>query len=57
MGKTINEIVSDTQVKADLAKLGFDAFSGSQEEFAEFVVEQYELWGDLIKAAGISAQD
>ena len=43
LNSTINEIVSDTQVKADLAKLGFDAFSGSQEEFAEFVVEQYEL--------------
>lgn len=51
----INQITADPAIKAELAKLGFDAFSGSQEEFAKFVIEQYELWGKLIKDAGIAA--
>lgn len=55
LNSTINSIVSDQAVKEELGKLGFDAFSGPQEEFASFVIEQYELWGQLIKAAGISA--
>ncbi len=56
LNKTINSIVSDSKVKDELARLGFDAFSGSQEEFASFVEEQYKLWGKLIKDAGIAVQ-
>ncbi len=56
LNKTINSIVSDEKVKEELARLGFDAFSGTQEDFANFVQEQYELWGKLIKDAGIEAQ-
>ena len=55
LNATINDIVKNPDVKAELAKLGFDAFSGTQEEFAKFVLEQYELWGKLIKEAGIAA--
>ncbi len=53
LNKTINEIVEDKEIKQKLANLGFDAFSGAQQEFADFVKQQYVLWGDLIKAAGI----
>lgn len=56
LNKAINEIVSDAKVKQELARLGFDAFSGTQQEFAAFVREQYELWGKLIKDAGIQVQ-
>ncbi|MGB6105134.1 MAG: tripartite tricarboxylate transporter substrate binding protein [Pusillimonas sp.] len=52
----INKIVSNPDTKARLAQLGFDAFSGTPEEFAQFVQEQYELWGKWIKAAGIEQQ-
>ena len=55
MNAAINDIVTNPDVKAELARLGFDAFSGSQEEFAKFVLEQYELWGKMIKDAGIAA--
>lgn len=55
LNKAINETVADPKVKAELARLGFDAFSGTQQEFANFVAEQYTLWGKLIKDAGVGA--
>ena len=56
LNTTINEIVNDPDTKARLAALGFDAFSGTPEDFARFVQEQYVLWGDLIKAANIAPE-
>ncbi|MGP1615627.1 MAG: Bug family tripartite tricarboxylate transporter substrate binding protein [Pollutimonas bauzanensis] len=56
LNSAINKIVSDPDTKARLAQLGFDAFSGTPEDFSKFVQDQYVLWGNLIKAANISAQ-
>jgi len=56
LNTAINEIVNDPATKARLAALGFDAFSGTPEDFARFVQEQYVLWGDLIKAAKIAPE-
>lgn len=56
LNAAINHVVNDPDTKARLAQLGFDAFSGSPEDFAQFVQEQYVLWGNLIKAANITPQ-
>lgn len=56
LNTAINKIVSTPATKARLAQLGFDAFSGTPEEFAAFVKDQYALWGKWIKAAGIAQQ-
>lgn len=56
LNSAINKIVTDPDTKARLAQLGFDAFSGTPEDFSKFVQDQYVLWGNLIKAANISAQ-
>lgn len=56
LNAAINEIVADPEVRKRLANLGFDAFSGTPESFAAFVSEQRDLWGKLIKDAGIQAQ-
>jgi tripartite-type tricarboxylate transporter receptor subunit TctC len=53
LNAAINKIVSDPALKEKLAGLGFDAFSGTPEDFASFVSEQRTLWGELIKNAGI----
>ncbi|MDQ2183706.1 tripartite tricarboxylate transporter substrate binding protein [Alcaligenaceae bacterium A4P071] len=53
LNAAINKIVSDPVLKEKLAGLGFDAFSGTPEDFAKFVAEQRTLWGELIKNAGI----
>jgi tripartite-type tricarboxylate transporter receptor subunit TctC len=56
LNTAINKIVDDPDTKGRLAQLGFDAFSGTPEEFAKFVQDQYELWGQMIKAANIAPQ-
>jgi len=52
----INQIVSDPQTKAKLAGLGFDAFSGTSQDFSNFVAQQLVLWQGLIKDAGIKPE-
>jgi tripartite-type tricarboxylate transporter receptor subunit TctC len=54
LNAAINKTVSDPQIKEKLAQLGFDAFSGTPEDFAQFVKEQYALWGKLIKDANLA---
>ncbi|MCD0504631.1 Bug family tripartite tricarboxylate transporter substrate binding protein [Bordetella petrii] len=56
LNAAINQIVSNPDVRKRLAALGFDAFSGTPESFATFVSEQRDLWGKLIKDAGIQQQ-
>lgn len=56
LNTAINKIVNDPDTKARLAQLGFDAFSGTPEDFGKFVQDQYVLWGQLIKAANIAPQ-
>lgn len=56
LNKAINDTVNDPAVKKKLADQGFDAFSGSPESFATFVSEQRDLWGSMIKDAGITPQ-
>lgn len=56
LNKAINQIVSNPAVRERLAGLGFDAFSGTPQDFAQFVKDQLELWGQLIRDAGIQRQ-
>ncbi|ANN80730.1 Bug family tripartite tricarboxylate transporter substrate binding protein [Bordetella flabilis] len=56
LNAAINRIVAEPQVRKQLAVLGFDAFSGTPEDFAAFVQQQLTLWGKLIKDAGIEQQ-
>ena len=52
----IRKIVEKPEIKAQLATLGMDAFSGTPEELRAFVGDQLVLWGKLIKNAGIEKQ-
>lgn len=54
LNAAINKIVSNPDTKARLAELGFDAFSGSPEDFSQFVKDQYALWGKWIKDANLA---
>jgi tripartite-type tricarboxylate transporter receptor subunit TctC len=56
LNTAINKIVSDPKIKAQLAEMGFDAFSGTPEDFAQFVKDQYVLWGKWIKDANLAPQ-
>ena len=52
----IRKIVEKPEMKARLAELGMDAFSGTPEELDTFVKEQLVLWEKLITNAGIEKQ-
>ena len=56
LNTAINQIVSNPETKAKLAGLGFDAFSGTSQDFAGFVGQQLVLWQGLIKDAGIKPE-
>jgi tripartite-type tricarboxylate transporter receptor subunit TctC len=52
----IRKIVEKPEIKAQLATLGMDAFSGTPEELGTFVGDQLVLWEKLIRNAGIEKQ-
>ncbi|OZI35156.1 ABC transporter substrate-binding protein [Bordetella genomosp. 1] len=52
----INQIVTDPAIKKKLADLGFDAFSGTPQDFGTFVAGERDLWGKLIRDADIQPQ-
>jgi tripartite-type tricarboxylate transporter receptor subunit TctC len=52
----IRKIVEKPEMKARLAELGMDAFSGTPEELDTFVKEQLVLWEKLITNAKIEKQ-
>jgi hypothetical protein len=52
----INQIVNDPATKTKLANLGFDAFSGTPQDFANFVAQQLVVWQGLIQDAGIKPE-
>ena len=52
----IRKIVEKPDIKAQLATLGMDAFSGTPDELAAFVGDQLVLWEKLITNAGIEKQ-
>ena len=56
LNAAINKIAANPDTKKRLAGLGFDAFSSTPEAFAQFVGEQRDLWGKLIRDAGIEQQ-
>lgn len=52
----INQIVNDPDTKKRLSVLGFDAFSGTPQDFSVFVDQQLTLWKQLIQDAGIKPE-
>jgi tripartite-type tricarboxylate transporter receptor subunit TctC len=52
----IRKIVEKPAIKAQLASLGMDAFSGTPEDLGAFVNDQLVLWEKLVRNAGIEKQ-
>ncbi len=52
----INQTIAKPEIKARLANLGFDAFSGTPESFTTFVATQRDVWRDMIQGAGIQPE-
>lgn len=56
LNSEIRKIVEKPEMKARLAELGMDAFSGTPEELDTFVKEQLVVWEKLITNAKIEKQ-
>lgn len=53
ISKAIGETVEDPKVQEKLHGLGMVPHLGTQKEFAQYVANEYERWGKVIKDAGI----
>jgi tripartite-type tricarboxylate transporter receptor subunit TctC len=52
----IRKIVENPEIKAKLATLGMDAFSGTPEQLGTFFADQLMVWEKLVRNAGIEKQ-
>jgi tripartite-type tricarboxylate transporter receptor subunit TctC/ABC-type uncharacterized transport system substrate-binding protein len=55
LNKEINAGLSDPTLKARFADLGATLFPSSPSEFEQFIAEETEKWGKVVKFAGIQA--
>ena len=56
LNKQVNAALADPKVKARLVDLGAEPFVSSPAEFAKFIVEFTEKWGNVIRSAGIKGE-
>jgi putative tricarboxylic transport membrane protein len=52
----VRKIIADPDVNAQIARIGFEAFSSTPEELGEFAKQQLGRWGTMIKDAGIEPE-
>jgi tripartite-type tricarboxylate transporter receptor subunit TctC len=53
LNKEINAGLANSKIRARYAELGAAVFAGSAADFGEFIVQETEKWGKVIKAAGL----
>jgi tripartite-type tricarboxylate transporter receptor subunit TctC len=56
VNQVVGEIVRRPESKKRLTELGLEPYTGSVEEFAAHVNAEYDRWGKVVKAAGITAE-
>jgi tripartite-type tricarboxylate transporter receptor subunit TctC len=52
----LRKIIDSPQIKAKLANVGFEAFSSSPEELADFIKGQLGKWGKMVHDAAVEPQ-
>jgi tripartite-type tricarboxylate transporter receptor subunit TctC len=53
LNKEINAALGDPKFKARLTELGLTGLPGSPSDFAKFIADETEKWGEVVKFAGI----
>jgi tripartite-type tricarboxylate transporter receptor subunit TctC len=56
LSKTMRPIIDSAEVKEQLARVGFEGFSQSPEDFGNFIKVQLGNWEKMIKTAGIQPE-
>ena len=56
LNSSIGGVVTDSEMKGVLAKLGIDAFSSTPEQFAKVLDTDLKRWAPVVKAAGMKPE-
>src|SRR5215475_8167299 len=56
LNREINAALAGPTVKARMAELGSEIFTGSSADFAKLVAEETEKWAKVVKFAGLKAE-
>src|SRR5499427_6808949 len=56
LNREVNAAVADPTVKARMAELGSEIFTGSPADFGKLIADDTERWAKVIKSAGIKPQ-
>jgi tripartite-type tricarboxylate transporter receptor subunit TctC len=54
--RVLNAALVDPRIKARIAELGTAVFPTSPSEFGNFIAEETEKWGKVIRALNIKAE-
>jgi tripartite-type tricarboxylate transporter receptor subunit TctC len=56
LNREVNAVLADPAVKARMAELGSEIFTGSPADFGKLVAEETEKWAKVVKFAGLKAE-
>src|SRR6185437_15842613 len=56
LSKTMRPIIDDPNMKTELSKVGFEAFSSSPDELEGFIKVQLGKWKKMVSDAGIQPE-
>ena len=54
LNAAINETLHSPEMKESMAKLGFDAKTGTPQDFATFIAEEIPRWTEIVKTTGVT---
>jgi tripartite-type tricarboxylate transporter receptor subunit TctC len=56
LNREVNAVLADPAVKARMAELGSEIFTGSPADFGKLVAEETEKWAKVVQFAGLKAE-
>jgi tripartite-type tricarboxylate transporter receptor subunit TctC len=56
LSKALNEVLTEKELRETLASQGAVVRGGTPEQFSKFFLAEYQKWGTIVKAAGVTAE-
>jgi len=56
LNREVNAVLADPAVKARMAEIGSEIFTGSPADFGKLVAEETDKWAKVVKFAGLKAE-
>src|SRR5262249_59854974 len=57
LNREVNAVLADPAVKARMAEIGSEIFTGSPADFGKLVAEETDKWAKVVKFAGLKAEE